>query len=73
MLFRINFIITGCVLIGAGIFAEGLYDWGTRLLIKWKWTSLADMRERLRPRALPVARVLLLLMGAANIAAAFLL
>ena len=73
MLLRINFIITGCILIAAAIFAEGLYDWGTRLLVKWKWTSLAGMRERLRPVALPVARVLLALMGAANIAAGFLL
>ena len=65
------------VLFGSGVlwvvvllYAGPLYDFGTRLLRRLGWDRLADTRERMKARLMPVVRVCLAIMALGCLVAA---
>lgn len=64
---QLFFVAVAALWIIVLLFAEPLYDWGTNLLKKLGCDRLADLRDRLKPKVLPPARVALLIMAVVSI------
>ena len=63
ILFRFYLISVGIILLASAWWAETLYDWSTAVSRRWGLEKAADMRERLKPWMVPVARFVLAVMG----------
>jgi len=66
------FVALGVLWAALFVWTRPLYDFGTYLLRKLKWTKMARWREEMKPRVLPPVRVALLIMAVSSFAAAFL-
>ena len=64
---RLFFVAVAALWIVVVLFAQPLYDWGTNVLRRLGRDRLADFRDRLKPKVLPLVCVALLIMAAVSI------